>query len=180
MKLKIVKDNNPKLRQKSVEVSLPLSQEDYDTLYAMRDYLIKSQDEEYAEKHNIRAGVGLAAPQIGINKRMFAIYYQSEDKLIEYLLVNPKIVESSIRTCALEGGEGCLSVDGEHNGLVHRYYKIVMKAFDALQNKDIEIKATGYDAVVLQHEYDHLSGILFYDRIKKDQPNTPLFNEVIL
>ena len=55
-----------------------------------------------------------------------------------------------------------------------------MKAYDVLQEKDIEIVASGYDAVVLQHEYDHLNGILYYDHIVYDAPNTRLPNEEII
>jgi len=181
MKLKIVKDNDPIMRQRSKPVDMPLSKEDKDTLDAMLDYLKKSQDEEYAKKHNIRAGVGIAAIQIGLLKRMFVIYYQKdENEIVQYQLVNPKIVEESLRKCALEHGEGCLSVDNEHEGLVHRNYKITMKAFDALQNKDIVITTKGYDAIVLQHEYDHLDGKFFYDRIDSKEPFKKLINEEII
>lgn len=180
MKLKIVKDNNPKIRKKSEEVPLPLSKEDRDILDSMFDYLVKSQDDEYASKHNIRPGVGMAAIQAGFLKRMFVIYYQKENSTVQYKLVNPKIIETSIRKAALSNGEGCLSVDNEHEGLVHRYYKIVMKAYDALQDKDIVITATGYDAIVLQHEYDHLNGILFYDHIDKTKPQQQLPNEELI
>ena len=180
MKLKIVKDNNPKIRKKSEEVPLPLSKEDREILDSMFDYLVKSQDDEYASKHNIRPGVGIAAIQAGFLKRMFVIYYQKENSTVQYKLVNPKIIETSIRKAALSNGEGCLSVDNEHEGLVHRYYKIVMKAYDALQDKDIVITATGYDAIVLQHEYDHLNGILFYDHIDKIKPQQQLPNEELI
>ena len=180
MKLKIVKDNNPKIRKKSEDVPLPLSKEDKEILDSMFDYLVKSQDEEYATKHNIKPGVGLAAIQVGYTKRMFVIYYQKGDEIIQYKLVNPKIIETSIKKAALEDGEGCLSVDKEHRGLVHRYYKIVLKAYDDLQGKEVTIVATGYDAIVLQHEYDHLAGILFYDHIVYDAPYTKLPNEEII
>ena len=69
MKLKIVKDSNPIMKKKSLPVALPLSKEDKDTLDAMLDYLKLSQDDEYAKKHNIRAGIGMAAFQIGLLKR---------------------------------------------------------------------------------------------------------------
>ena len=179
-KLKIVKDSNPIMRKRSLPVNLPLSKEDKDTLDVMLDYLKKSQDENYAKKHNIRAGVGLAAIQIGLLKRMFVIYYEKENQVVQYQLVNPQIIESSLRKCALEEGEGCLSVDSPHEGYVHRYYKIKLKAFDALQNKEIVITASGFDAVVLQHEYDHLNGILFYDHIDVNNPFRQLNNEQLL
>lgn len=181
MKYKIFKDSNPIMRKRSLPVEMPLSQEDKETLDFMLDYLKKSQDEEYAKKHNIRAGVGMAAIQIGILKRMFVIYYPiNEEEYIQYQLVNPKLIETSIKKCALEAGEGCLSVDKDHPGLVHRHYKIKLEAFDALTNKDIVITATGYNAIVLQHEYDHLDGKFYYDRIDNNNLHTPLPNEEII
>ena len=135
MKLKLVKDSNPIMRKKSLPVELPLSNKDKETLDEMLKYLKLSQDEEYAKKHNIRAGVGMAAIQIGILKRMFVIYYKvGEDEVVQYQLVNPRIIETSVKKCALEHGEGCLSVDKDHPGLVHRHYKIKLEAFDALTN----------------------------------------------
>lgn len=181
MKYKLIKDNNPKLRKKSEEVSIPLSQEDKETLDFMLFYLKKSQDIEYAQKHNIRPGVGLAAPQLGILKRMFVIYYQiGENEYKIYQLVNPKIIAFSNQLATLEGGEGCLSVDAVHEGYVHRHNSIQLKAYDYYSKKDIIINADGYDAIVLQHEYDHLDGILFYDRIDKDNPKAIKKDEVII
>ena len=170
MKLKIIKDSNPIMRKRSLPVELPLSNKDKETLDEMLEYLKRSQDEEYAKKHNIQAGVGMAAIQIGLLKRMFVIYYQTEDGPVQYQLVNPQIIETSIKKCALEGGEGCLSVPDHHEGLVHRYYKIKMKAYDALTDENIIISAMGYDAIVLQHEYDHLDGKFYYDRINPTRP----------
>ena len=85
-------------------------------------------------------------------------------------MVNPKIVVNSIKKTYLEGGEGCLSVDEEHRGYVYRDFKIVVKAYNDLTGKEEHITARGYDAIVLQHEIDHLDGILFYDRIDKNDP----------
>ena len=179
-KLKIIKDSNPIMRKRSLPVSLPLSKEDKKTLDVMLDYLKKSQDEEYCQKHNIRPGVGMAAIQIGLLKRMFVIYYETQNGPVEYQLVNPEIIESSVRKCALEAGEGCLSVDEDHQGYVHRNYKIKMKAYNALTDEDIVITAFGYDAIVLQHEYDHLNGMLYYDRIDKANPFAQQNNEQLL
>ena len=180
MKLKIIKDNNPIMRKKSLPVDLPLSKEDKDTLDAMLDYLIKSQDEEYAKKHNYRPGVGMAAIQVGILKRMFVIYYPVQDGVVKYQLVNPVMLETSVKKCALEGGEGCLSVDNPHEGYVHRFYKIKLKAYDALQNEEIIITARGYDAIVLQHEYDHLNGVFYYDHINTNNPYAKDNNEDLI
>lgn len=180
MKLKIVKDNNPIMRKKSLPVSLPLSVEDKSTLDEMLNYLKLSQDEEYSKKHNLRPGVGIAAIQIGLLKRMFVVYYETDNGIVQYQLVNPKIIEYSVRKCALKDGEGCLSVDGDHPGYSHRYYKIRMEAYDALSGRDVILTARGFDAIVLQHEYDHLDGLFFYDRIDKNKPNQILMNEELL
>ena len=180
MKLKIVKDSNPIMRKKSQPVSLPLTKEDKDTLDEMLKYIKLTQDENYAKKHNVRAGIGLAAIQIGLLKRMFVIYYETENGIVQYQLVNPKIIEYSLRKCALKDGEGCLSVDGEHPGYAHRYYKIKMEAYDALSDKNIIITARGFDAIVLQHEYDHLDGLFFYNRIDQNKPNQVLMNEELI
>ncbi|MCI6357602.1 MAG: peptide deformylase [Erysipelotrichaceae bacterium] len=169
--LKIVKDNVKSLREKSVAVDMPASEKELKLLNEMLDYLKKSQDDEYAKKHNMRAGVGLAAPQVGVNKRMLVVYYQDEDnKEILHMLINPKIVASSIKTCYIHSGEGCLSVDVDHEGYVYRPYKVTIKAFDASKMQDVTIVARGFEAIVLQHEIDHLNGVLYYDHIDKINP----------
>lgn len=169
---KIVKDNQKSLREKSTPVEFPLSMSDKETLNDMLEYLINSQDEKYLKKHpNVRSGVGLAAPQIGINKQMLAIYFVGEENVVhQYLLINPKIVSESVKQCYLEAGEGCLSVEKPHEGYVYRPYKITVKAFDLLKNDYIEYNFKGYEAIVVQHEIDHLKGILFYDHIDKTNP----------
>ena len=172
--LKIVKDTAKSLHSRCAPVEDPRSPEIKATLDEMTKYLKDSQDPAFREKNpNVREGVGLAAPQVGINKRMLVIYYPSvseEGKFVEYQLVNPLIVSQSIRQCYLASGEGCLSVDQEHPGYAYRAYKITVKAYDAHSGQDIEIRAFGFDAIVLQHEIDHLNGILFYDRIDKRNP----------
>lgn len=153
---------------------MPLSDKDKDLLDRMLGYLKLSQDSGFREKNpSIKEGVGLAAPQVGVNKTMLVIYYPSGDeskKIIQYELVNPKIVVGSVKKCYIESGEGCLSVDKPHPGNVFRDYRITVKAYNALSGKNETIKARGFDAIVLQHEIDHLSGILFYDHIDKVNP----------
>ncbi len=172
--LHIVKDNKPSLREKCKPVEMPLSKENKELIDEMLQYLLLTQDEDYRKKHpNVREGVGLAAPQVGHNLRMIVISYATGDEKnprVQYQLVNPRIVVNSIKKCYLSGGEGCLSVDGEHRGKVYRDFKIVVKAYEAGLGQDVEITARGYDAIVLQHEIDHLDGILFYDRIDKKDP----------
>src|SRR5690625_4405046 len=107
----IVRDGHPALSKKSVEISLPPSKEDLQTLDKMMNFIKNSQDEEVSEKYNLRSGVGLAAPQIRINKKLIVIHFTYQDKLYSYQLINPKIISHSIEQAYLSGGEGCLSVD---------------------------------------------------------------------
>ncbi len=169
---KIVKDNKKSLRERSVDISLPLSEEIISLGNDMLQYLILSQDDEYLKKHkNVRSGVGLAAPQIGKNINLLAIYFIDEnEKENKYVLVNPKIISESTKLCYLKNGEGCLSVDKEHPGYIYRPYKIKVKAFDLLNNNEVLLELKGYSAIVAQHEIDHLKGILFYDHINKLDP----------
>ena len=173
--LRIVKDTEPSLRVRCVPVETPLSEENQALIDEMLHYLLLSQDPEYRKKHpSCREGVGLAAPQVGHNVRMLVISYPTGDEsnpLVQYQLVNPRIVRSSVKKCYLSGGEGCLSVDEEHRGKVYRDYKITVEAYEAKAKADVSITAKGYDAIVLQHEIDHLNGILFYDHIDKIDPN---------
>lgn len=170
----IVQDPSPVLRAKSDPVSLPPSPEDTQTLLEMLQYVKDSKDEELVEKFNLLPAVGIAAPQIGINKQMVAIVVDEaiNDEVIthEYALINPKIVSHSLKQAALIAGEGCLSVRDPHEGLVQRHQRIKVKAYDLLAHKDIEIIAKDYLAIVLQHEIDHLQGILYYDHINTDDP----------
>ena len=124
------------LKQISKDVTLPLSKKDENLLLKMVEYLKNSQNPEISELHNLRPGVGLATIQLGINKRMLAVYLkEEEDKLTSYALVNPRIVSNSVKECYLEGGEGCLSVPEDHEGYVYRYYKVTIKAYDAVSKK---------------------------------------------
>ena len=158
------------LHKECEEVSFPLQKESEELLLEMVEYLKVSQDDELAAKYNIRAGVGLAANQIGIQKKMIAVYFEVEDKIYEYGLVNPKIVSYSTQLCCLDSGEGCLSVEKDVEGYVYRHYKVTVKAYDVVSKKDVVIKARGYLAIILQHEIDHLNGILYTDRNDKNDP----------
>lgn len=172
MNFKIVKDNKKSIRERSQDIVFPLSNEIKELGLNMLNYLKLSQDEEYLELHkDVRSGVGLAAPQIGQNIKLIAIYCSDENgKQHEYILINPIIISESTKQCFLFGGEGCLSVDDKHPGLIYRSYKIKVKCFDLLKNENKEYTFTGYLAIVAQHEIDHLKGILFYDHINKENP----------
>lgn len=170
---KIVKDSEPSLRQKCEEIT-EITPEIVQLLNDMHDYLVDSQNGEISKKYHIRSGVGLAAPQIGKNIKAIAVYFKERtdegEITIDHRLVNPKIILESVKETYLEDGEGCLSVDNVHEGYVYRHNKIQVKAFNVKTMKEEIITARGYEAIVLQHEIDHLSGILYYDRIDKKDP----------
>ena len=107
------------------------------------------------------SGVGLAAPQLGVGKRVIIVDISHVEKEVAPLaLVNPEIVESRGLE---EGTEGCLSIPGVE-GVVPRAEFILVKAQDE-QGRPVQIPAHGLLARALQHEIDHLDGILFIDRI---------------
>ncbi|MGI6734640.1 MAG: peptide deformylase [Bacilli bacterium] len=167
--LKIFKDSDPLLRKRAEPVPLPISASNRKLALAMLAHLKESQDPEFAEKHKLRAGVGLAAPQVGESKQIIVVHLpRGGNDRLTYVLANPVILSSSIRRAYLRSGEGCLSVDEPHEGHVYRHYKIKVKAYDILNDEEIEINTFGYPAIVLQHEIDHLHGVLFYDRINDE------------
>ena len=158
------------LRQVSKEVTFPLSEEDISLINNMVMYLRLSQDEEYAQKNNIRAGMGLAAIQLGILKRFFVISYKRDDGTFEeYKVINPKIVSHSEEMVYIEEGEGCLSVNRYVDGIVPRYARVTIEFYDEYGNK-VSKRLREEIAVAFQHEIDHLNGILFVDRIDKNNP----------
>jgi peptide deformylase len=166
----IIREGHPALRKVTEEVNLPPSEEDKETLQHMLQYLKNSQDEHSCERYGLRPGVGLAAPQIDVNKRMLAVHFTDlKDKLYSYGLFNPKIVSHSVEKTYLSTGEGCLSVDREVPGYVPRYRRITVKGTD-LEGNDVKLRLKDYAAIVFQHEIDHLHGIMFYDHINKDDP----------
>ncbi len=167
----VIREGHPTLALKSKEVELPLTNIDKETLKLMMEFLDNGQDPEICEEYDLRPGVGLAAPQINISKRMVVVntYDESGDKLYKLLLVNPKIMSHSIMKTYLPGGEGCLSVDREVEGITPRHKKITVKSY--FYNPVTEeltlgtIKVSGYISIVIQHEIDHLNGILFVDKL---------------
>ncbi len=173
----IIQEGNPILRKRSMEVSLPLSDDDFKLLKEMRRYVIDSQDEELVEKNHLKPSVGLAAPQVGVNKKMFAMHTMDEKgkHLHSYAVVNPKIIAETEAKTYLPGGEGCLSVDEEKNGFVPRAKRIKARVTlidtDTGDAKKKTLKLSGYPGIVFQHEYDHLLGILFIDKKKSALPD---------
>lgn len=166
----IVKDSDSKIREKSINVELPLSKENEELCEYLIEHLRASQDDELAEKLNLRPGVGIAAPQIGELKRIFAVRLIENDKLVEMVLVNPKVLAYSVLKAFLRGGEGCLSVENDVEGYVYRHNTITIEAYDYISKQMIKKKFRGYFAIVLQHEMDHFDGVLYYDHIDKENP----------
>jgi peptide deformylase len=178
--LKIVFDPHPVLRKRALPVPLPLNQTDRDILESLLTYVELSQDKNFAEKYKIREGVGLAAPQIGISKRLLAVSYGEPNNRIRYALANPVIIKNSVKKVAIPTGEGCLSIKVPTDGYVYRSNKISVKAYDLLSDDEVIIDAMGFDAIVLQHEIDHLNGILYYDHINKADPFLEIPNSELL
>lgn len=186
----IVRDPSEVLRQQAGKVEFPLSAEDQEAMHNMMEYLVISQDEDLNEKYDLRPGVGLAAPQVGISKQFSAILIPEEDEqawnedaeneddvpeenepqyFFKGVIFNPVIIRQSVKQCALTIGEGCLSVDEDRPGYVHRPYRITVRYQDEL-GVSHDLKLEGYPAIVFQHEIDHLKGTLYYDHIKNDEP----------
>jgi peptide deformylase len=113
-------------------------------------------------------GVGLAAPQIGVSLRLVVIR-MPEDDAEEIVLINPEVIKSSGER---EVDERCLSVPG-YSGKVKRACCVTVKAKD--ENwKEIRIKADELLAQALEHEIDHLNGILYVDRLESPDKLTKL------
>ena len=127
--------------------------------------------EDFKETLKYSEGFGIAAPQIGINKRIVLINvdsenctYQDVEEIKDLVLINP--VWKNITEEKYSEYEGCLSVP-EIKGIVERYYKIELKYLDEKFNEQIKI-LSGFSARVVQHECDHLDGIVFLDRVSSN------------
>ncbi len=164
---KIRIDEDPVLRKKAREIRNV-------------DDSIKKLIDDMIETMYDAPGVGLAAPQVGISKRLVIVDVGDGQGL--QVFINPRIVktEGPIE----EGCEGCLSVPGIY-GDVKRAFKVTVKALNR-KGKGITLEATGFRARAIQHEIDHLEGILFIDiatnlhkmdNKEKDEPPEDLFQD---
>lgn len=145
--LELVKQEHPALRQ----IAQPISEVD-DNLRK----LVK----EMAELMYKSEGVGLAAPQVGIAKRL-AVVDVGEGLLV---LINPEIIYQEGKEIA---SEGCLTVPGIY-GKVERAEKVVVKALNE-QGEEYRVAGAGLLARALQHEIDHLDGVLFLDKVLPEE-----------
>lgn len=171
----IIVEGHPNLEKVSNPVRLPLSFADKRLARDLHEFIVNSQDEVVSEKYNLRTAVGIAAPQINILKRMFAVHFQYEGEIYSYVVINPIITYKSEELIYLPGGEGCLSVDYDTEGITPRHSEIHFDfmSFDPKTNK-IEpknIKLQGYPGIVFQHEFDHIEGILYTTKLYDELPN---------
>jgi len=165
--LKILTDPNPTLREKSTRVELV-------------DAETKQQIADLLELLRSLPGYGIAAPQVGILKRIVIVENNKLDEegnpvngaIPLTILVNPEIVKYSSKKCDFE--EGCFSVP-LYRGDVTRPMKIRVNAIDP-KGRKVQLNASGLLARVLQHEIDHLDGILFTDLIP--DKSTLIKNEI--
>lgn len=142
--LKLEKYNSPILREKS----LPVKKVDEE---------IKELVQNMIETMYAESGVGLAAPQVGVLKRVIVLDTEEQGVIV---LINPVIVKKEGES---REEEGCLSVPGISTP-VQRFSKVTVEAMDLEGNK-FQIMQEGLLAIALQHEIDHLNGYLFIDRL---------------
>jgi peptide deformylase len=145
---KIITSENPILRQKAKKVHR------FDPSIAK---LIDDMFETMYASH----GVGLAAPQIAVSIRVFVAEYEDH----KVAMVNPEIIKAEGEEL---GTEGCLSIPGYVGDNIRRATNVVVKGQDA-RGKPIKVRADGWFARILQHEIDHLDGILFLDRLDRPE-----------
>lgn len=168
--IKILDEKDKRLHMKSEEVTFPLDDKTKQLITDALDYLEMSQDEELAEKYDLRAGMGLSFCQIGILKRIFVISEDNEDGTFgRYVVINPKVISHSEELIYVGEGEGCLSINRPTIGIVPRYARMRVKAFDE-NGEEYEIRVREDISIAFQHELDHLDGILFTDKIDPKNP----------
>lgn len=167
----ILDEKDNRLRKVSKEVTFPLDKSDRDAIDKIIEYLTNSQIDKLAKKYDLRPGMGMAAIQLGIPKRYFVVVHEQEKKetFKNYIIINPKIVSESEEIIYVEEGEGCLSVNREVEGIVPRRARVTIEGYDMDGNK-IRVRGREELAVAFQHELDHLDGILFTDKIDKNDP----------
>ena len=148
----ILKLGNESLKQKA----LPVKKIGPEYIKIAEDLINALHEEE---------GVGLAGPQVGIQERIFAIHVQGD---VPRIFINPSIIETSRETVKLE--EGCLSIPGIYTNVI-RSRAVKVQAWNE-KGRPFTIEAQGILARVILHEYDHLDGILFVDRIPEEKRNS--------
>lgn len=177
----IIREGHPNLTKKSKPVSLPVSKKDKQLGLDLLKYCVVSQNDELNSVFDLRPGVGLSAVQVNVLKRIFAMHVEDLDgTMYSYIIINPTITYASKEMIYLNGGEGCLSIDRETDGLTPRHQVIRFKAHIYDSKSDsftlTEMTLKGLPAIVFQHEYDHLDGILYVEKL---YPTLPLAKPLI-
>ena len=143
---------NPILKVECEKVPLPLSEEDKELLNDMYTFV----------KDPSNNACGLAAPQFGVSKRMFVARVKFCNEVFNVKMVNPAIIPVSSKKYFVPDGESCLSEPGE-KVLVPRYNEVILVGYNAITGKNERLRLRGFTAAVVQHELDHLNGILLHD-----------------
>ena len=158
--LKVARMGHPVLRERA----RPLEKKDF------RDPLVQKLIDDMIDTMHEYRGVGLAAPQVHEGMRLFvALLAEDPDsKTDATVLINPEITSQG--DAVEEGWEGCLSIP-DIRGMVPRYTGITVKALDR-NGRAIELQLKDFPARVVQHETDHLDGVLFFDRMTSLQSLT--------
>ena len=132
----ILDEKDKRLRLISKDVEFPLTEKDKNLIDTMIEYLKNSQINELAEKYDLRPGMGMSAIQLGVPKRYFVVVNEiteegdEEQSFETYVLINPKIISNSMEQIYVDEGEGCLSVNRPVEGIVPRYARVTMEAYD--------------------------------------------------
>ena len=136
----IIREGHPTLRAVAKDVTFPLTEQEVILGEKMLQFLRNSQDPATAEKMGLRGGVGLAAPQLDLSKRIIAVLVPNlpdkegnppkEAYALQTVMYNAKVVAHSVQDAALAEGEGCLSVDREVPGYVVRHARVTIEYFD--------------------------------------------------
>jgi peptide deformylase len=138
------------------------------------DDKIKSLVKEMLQTMYTADGIGLAAPQVGVDKQLIVIDCEpSNPESQPLILINPQIVGSSSQLCNAE--EGCLSIPGVYLEVTRP--EEIEVAFRNEQGKPTRIKASGLLARAIQHEMDHLNGVMFVDRVENNLALTEELNK---
>ena len=158
MRMEIITTPDPRLRERSEKIS-KITPEILDIIEGMRKLSL-----DWEKEHPYELSAAMAAPQMGINKRIIIIRDDMEDKKKATFtaLINPVVIKAEGKT--IKDYEGCLSVPSIY-GMVPRAQKVRVKA-KLEDGTEVRIKATDELARTLLHEIDHLDGILFIDHIK--------------
>lgn len=156
-----------------------ISADDQLLMQKMQAYIDESYA-NHAKKLHIVPGIAIAANQLGVPKQIVYVHFDGDGIEHKYMLFNPKIISSSVAKTYLPHGEGCLSVDADYDGVSIRYKTVKVSAYDYFNKKDIVIDAKGILAICLQHEIDHLHGLVYYDRIAEIPDNATPYQPIIL